>query len=130
MKKKLTRKDDKARDKSFTLSCKFKKHFLKKTHAIGLVLFRWITAIWDKNPTQFSCRINEGKRKEMKNKKNLCKKTKIGHKLWIKFHYAKFKSLFQKTFNTTSGQVSTNPNHCLFKKVKTKTEKNRKKVRD
>ena len=46
---------------------------------------------------------------------------------WIKYLYAEIKSLFQKTFNTTSGQVSTNPNHCLFIWVKTKNEKNRKK---
>ena len=30
MKKKLTRKDDKARDKNFTLSCKFKNNFWQK----------------------------------------------------------------------------------------------------
>ena len=69
----------------------------------------------------------------MKNKtKNiLCKKTK---KLATNYesstimlnsiHYLK------KTFFTTSVEASTNPNHCLSIKVKTKNEKNRKKVRD
>ena len=62
-----------------------------------------------------------------KTKNILCKNTKFDHKLWIKCHYAESKSLFQKTINTTSCQASTNPNHCLFIKVKTKNEKNRKK---
>ena len=58
----LTRKDDKACDKN--LSFKFEKKTLAKTHAILLILFRWITENSEKNPnTQFSSRENRGKRK-------------------------------------------------------------------